>query len=98
MTNKLERIFWKDDKWINKEGNEIRPKPIGEPKFIGITVFSDADKIKEKVELTLLNLQEVNKSEKYKEINGYNLVKTKMSPQLEQYSLDQYFLISFYKI
>jgi hypothetical protein len=97
MKNKLERIFWKEDKWINKEGNEVKPKPIGEPTLIGIAVFSDADTIKEKVELTLTNLQEVNKSKKYKEINRYNLVRTKMSPELEQYSLDLYFLLSFYK-
>ena len=65
MENKLEKISWKNQKWINEKGKEVKPEPIGIPRTVRIMdrpIFDYA-------EFTLNNLIAENKE--YQKVNAF---------------------------
>ena len=104
--NKLEKISWKDQKWINKEGQRVEPVKIGDsfianlrighPMFVPPGIF-DPEEHKDQLEKLLNNRLKEQKSLGYisndqkKIINSYSL-------NHSGNQLNDTYTISFYKI
>jgi len=67
MEKNLEKIFWKDGKFIKANGEEVKPKPIGEPVLVDFSNPRTRKENLERVQLPKL----IQKDESYQEINAY---------------------------
>jgi hypothetical protein len=66
--NKLERIFWKDSKWVDSNGNEVKPEPIGEPHDQMCPYVTTESRLTNEI-LDFL----IKKDKKYEEANSYSI-------------------------
>ncbi len=61
---KLEKIFWKDKKWIDSRGNKVKPEQIGEGELISVAkdknIKYTSDELHQ-IKLTLKDHPEYNK-------------------------------------
>lgn len=93
-TKTLEQIFWKEGKFVKKNGEEVKAEAIGNPKIIYNHERNSSYETLKIATLKLLNLQ--IKEKEYGNVNRYCL--GEKAPNDRDLENDRNISIQFYKI